>query len=670
MSKLDELCVNAIRFLAVDAIQKANSGHPGAPLGMAPMAYVLWDRFLKHNPVDPKWPDRDRFILSAGHASSMLYALLHLTGYDLSLDEVKQFRQWGSKTPGHPEYGLVPGVESTTGPLGQGFSNGVGMAIAQSILAEHYNRPGYEIFDHYIYAIVSDGDLEEGITAEAASMAGTFKLGRLVYLYDDNDISIEGSTDITFKEDVGKRFQSYGWQLLGPIDGNDLDAIENAIQEARSETDRPSLIICRTTIGYGSPNKAGTAGVHGEPLGEEEVRLTKGNLEWPSSEPFFVPHESLDHMREATQRGMSQQEEWENKLQAYSKEYTQEAERLAGELTGDLPKGWDQALAELFSGQGKPIATRAASGQVINAIAHNLHALVGGSADLSPSTKTIMKDRGDYGEGNHAGHNMHFGIREHAMGAIVNGMALHGGVIPYASTFLVFYDYMRAPVRLAAFMGLRVIFVFTHDSIAVGEDGPTHQPIEHLIGLRSVPHLVTLRPADATETAEAWRVALERKDGPTAMALSRQSLPIFDRKVLAPASGLRRGGYVLWEASASPDVIIIGTGSEVHIALEAGQLLQEKGVSARIVSLPSWELFEAQSEEYRRKVLPPEIKARISIEAGMPLGWDRYVGPDGVIIGISRFGASAPQKVVYEQFGFTAQRVMDEAQNLVKSKKA
>jgi len=670
MSKLDELCVNAIRFLAVDAIQKANSGHPGAPLGMAPMAYVLWDRFLKHNPVDPKWPDRDRFILSAGHASSMLYALLHLTGYDLSLDEVKQFRQWGSKTPGHPEYGLVPGVESTTGPLGQGFSNGVGMAIAQSILAEHYNRPGYEIFDHYIYAIVSDGDLEEGITAEAASMAGTFKLGRLVYLYDDNDISIEGSTDLTFTEDVGKRFQSYGWQLLGPIDGNDLDAIENAIQEARSETDRPSLIICRTTIGYGSPNKAGTAGVHGEPLGEEEVRLTKGNLEWPSSEPFFVPHESLDHMREATQRGMSQQEEWENKLQAYSKEYTQEAERLAGELTGDLPKGWDQALAELFSGQGKPIATRAASGQVINAIAHNLHALVGGSADLSPSTKTIMKDRGDYGEGNHAGHNMHFGIREHAMGAIVNGMALHGGVIPYASTFLVFYDYMRAPVRLAAFMGLRVIFVFTHDSIAVGEDGPTHQPIEHLIGLRSVPHLVTLRPADATETAEAWRVALERKDGPTAMALSRQSLPIFDRKVLAPASGLRRGGYVLWEASASPDVIIIGTGSEVHIALEAGQLLQEKGVSARIVSLPSWELFEAQSEEYRRKVLPPEIKARISIEAGMPLGWDRYVGPDGVIIGISRFGASAPQKVVYEQFGFTAQRVMDEAQNLVKSKKA
>ena len=670
MSKLDDLCINSIRFLAVDAVQKANSGHPGAPLGMAPMTYVLWDRFLKHNPADPKWPDRDRFILSAGHASSMLYALLYLTGYDISLDEIKQFRQWGSKTPGHPEYGLAPGVEATTGPLGQGFANGVGMAIAQSILGEHYNRPGYEIFDHYIYAIVSDGDLEEGITAEAASMAGTFKLGRLVYLYDDNDISIEGHTDITFKENVGKRFQAYGWQVLGPVDGNDLDAIENAIQEARSETDRPSLIICKTTIGYGSPNKAGTAGVHGEPLGEEEVRLTKRNLEWPSNEPFFIPHEALEHMREATQRGKSQQEEWENKLQAYSKEYTQEAERLASELKGDLPNGWDQALDELFIGQEKPIATRVASGQVLNAITPNLHALVGGSADLSPSTKTIMKDRGDYGEGNHAGHNMHFGIREHAMGAIVNGMALHGGVIPYASTFLVFYDYMRAPVRLAAFMGLRVIFVFTHDSIAVGEDGPTHQPIEHIIGLRSVPDLVTLRPADATETAEAWRVALERKSGPTAMALSRQSLPILDRKVFAPASGLRRGGYVLWEASTSPDVIIIGTGSEVHIALEAGQLLQEKGVSARIVSLPSWELFEAQSEEYRREVLPPEIKARISIEAGMPLGWDRYVGPEGVVIGISRFGASAPQKVVYEQFGFTAQRVMDEAQNLVKSKKA
>ncbi len=670
MSKLDELCINSIRFLAVDAIQKANSGHPGAPLGMAPMAYVLWDRFLKHNPLDPKWPDRDRFILSAGHASSMLYALLHLTGYDISLDDVKQFRQWGSKTPGHPEYGLVPGVEATTGPLGQGFANGVGMAIAQSILAEHYNRTGYEIFDHYIYAIVSDGDMEEGITAEAASMAGTFKLGRLVYLYDDNDISIEGNTDITFREDVGKRFQAYGWQVLGPVDGNDLDAIENAIQEARAEIDRPSLIICKTTIGYGSPNKAGTAGVHGEPLGEEEVRLTKGNMEWPSSEPFFIPNEALERMREAQQRGKRQQEEWENKLQAYGNKYTQEAEKLAGELKGDLPKGWDQSLGDMFVGQGKPIATRAASGQVLNAIAPNLHALVGGSADLSPSTKTVMKDRGEFGEDNHAGHNMHFGIREHAMGAIANGMALHGGVIPYASTFLAFYDYMRAPVRLAAFMGLRVIFVFTHDSIAVGEDGPTHQPVEHIVGLRSIPGLVTIRPADATETAEAWRFALERKDGPTAMALSRQSLPIFDRKTLASASGLRRGGYVLWEASTSPDVIIIGTGSEVHIALEAGQLLQEKGVKARVVSLPSWELFEAQSEEYRREVLPSHITARISIEAGVPLGWDRYVGPEGVIIGISRFGASAPQKVVYEQFGFTAQRVMDEAQNLVQSKKA
>lgn len=664
MSKLDELCINSIRFLAVDAIQKANSGHPGAPLGMAPMAYVLWDRFLKHNPKDPQWPDRDRFILSAGHASAMLYALLHLTGYDISLDEVKQFRQWGSKTPGHPEYGIAPGVEATTGPLGQGFANGVGMAIAQSVLAEHYNRPGYELFDHYIYAIISDGDLEEGITAEAASMAGTFKLGRLVYLYDDNDISIEGNTDITFKEDVGKRFRSYGWQVLGPVDGNDIDAIENAIKKARSEIDQPSIIICKTTIGFGSPNKAGTAGVHGEPLGEEEVRLTKGNLEWPSSEPFFVPDEALQNLREAQKRGKSQQEEWESKLEEYGKEHPQEAERLAIELKGDLPSGWDQSLDDMFAGQEKPVATRVAAGQVLNSLSSNLHALIGGSADLSPSTKTIMKDRGDFGEDNHAGHNMHFGIREHAMGAIANGMALHGGVIPYAATFLVFYDYMRAPVRLAAFMGLRVVFVFTHDSVGVGEDGPTHQPIEHLIGLRSVPNLVTIRPGDATEAAEAWRIALERNNGPTAMALSRQNLPIFDRQKLAHANGVRRGGYVLWEASASPDVIIIGTGSEVHIALEAGKMLQEKGIGARVVSMPSWELFEAQSEEYRREVLPANITRRISIEAGSQLGWDRYVGSEGVIIGMDRFGASAPQKVVYEKFGFTTQHIVDEAQKL------
>jgi transketolase len=666
MPKIDELCINTIRCLSIDIVQKANSGHPGAPMGMAPMAYVLWDRFLKHNPADPKWPDRDRFILSAGHASSMLYSLLHLTGYDLPLDELKQFRQWGSKTPGHPEYGLAPGVEATTGPLGQGFANGVGMAIAQSMLAQHYNRPGHEIFDHFIYSIVSDGDLEEGITAEAASLAGTLQLGRIVYLYDDNDISIEGHTDIAFKEDVGKRFEAYGWQVIGPLDGNDTEAIDGAIRKARAVTDQPSLIICRTVIGFGSPNKAGTAGAHGEPLGEDEIRLTKQNLGWPGEEPFTIPPEASGHFREAQERGKQKQADWDNKLQSYRKEYPQEAEQLEGELRGDLPQGWDTGLEGLFSNQEKPIATRAASGQVLNTIAPYLHSLMGGSADLSPSTKTIMKDRGDYSAEDYNGHNMHFGIREHAMGAIANGMALHGGVIPYAATFLVFYDYMRAPVRLAALMKLRVVFVFTHDSVGVGEDGPTHQPIEQLIGLRSVPNLITFRPADATETVEAWRVALEREDGPTALALSRQGLPVIDRTKLAPASGVHRGGYVLWEASTSPDVIIIATGSEVDIALKAGEVLQGEGIAARVVSMPSWELFDAQPQDYRDQVLPPNIRARVSIEAGTTLGWERYVGIDGIAIGVTHFGASAPSKVVYEKLGLTPQRVVEEVQKLVR----
>ena len=662
--ELDELCINTIRFLAVDAIEKAKSGHPGAPMGAAPIAYVLWHRFLKHNPNDTKWPDRDRFVLSAGHASMLLYALLHLTGYDLSLDDIKQFRQWGSKTPGHPEYGVVPGAETTTGPLGQGFANGVGMAIAEQWLAARFNRPGHEIIDHYTYAIVSDGDLEEGVASEAASLAGTLRLGKLIYLYDDNGISIEGDTRITFTENVAQRFQAYGWQVIGPIDGMDLSALDSSIRAARDHTDRPSLIICRTTIGYGSPNKANTGAVHGEPLGEEEARLTKENLGWPYPEPFTVPPEALAHLRQAREKGAKQQREWETRLAAYRNAFPDQARQLEEDLAGNLPAGWDQALTGLFPAQDKPIATRAASGLVMNAIAAKLPSLIGGSADLAPSTKTILKDCGNYGVKDYSGRNLHFGVREHAMGSIANGMALHGGIIPYTGTFLVFYDYMRPPVRLAALMGVRVIYVFTHDSVGLGEDGPTHQPIEQLMGLRGVPNLVTIRPADATETAEAWKAALERRDGPTALVLSRQNLPILDRTELAPASGVKRGAYILWEASPTPDAILIGTGSEVHIALEAGKILEQSGIKARVISMPSWELFDAQPLDYRNQLLPPAVGKRVAIEAGTPLGWERYVGLDGITIGVPRFGASAPSAVVYEKLGLTAQRVVDEVARL------
>ncbi len=668
-STFEELCINTIRFLAVDMVQKANSGHPGTPMGATPMAYVLWGRFLKHNPNDSKWPDRDRFILSAGHASAMLYALLHLTGYDLSLKELKQFRQWGSKTPGHPEYGLAPGVEATTGPLGQGFANGVGMAIAERWLAEHYNRPEYEIINHYTYAIVSDGDLQEGVASEAASLAGTLRLGKIIYLYDDNNITIEGDTNITFTENVAQRFQAYGWHVIGPIDGMEADRVDWAIRMAQAETGRPSLIICRTVIGYGSPNKAGTASAHGEPLGEEEVRLTKERLDWSYEEPFTIPQDVLAHFRQAKERGRRQQQEWEDKLESYRKAYPDEARQLEEDLRGDLPEGWDEGLDELFKPGDKPLATREASGRVMNAIVQKVHAFIGGSADLAPSTKTILKDYGHYGFEEYCGHNMHFGVREHAMGSIASGMSLHGGTIPYTGTFLIFYDYMRPPVRLAALMGLRVIYIFTHDSVGLGEDGPTHQPIEQLMGLREVPKLVTIRPADATETVEAWKVAMENRHSPTALILSRQNLPVLDRTVLAPASGTKQGGYILRKTSTTPDVILIGTGSEVHIVLEAGKLLQERGIAANVVSLPSWELFDAQPIEYRNDVLPPEIRARISIEAGTPLGWEKYVGLDGIAIGLNRFGVSAPSKVIYEKLGLTAQRVRDEALQLLQGRK-
>ena len=658
---LDELCINTMRLLAADAVQKANSGHPGTPMGAAPMAYVLWDRFLKHNPGDPSWPNRDRFVLSPGHASLMLYTLLHLTGYDLSLEDLKQFRQWESKTPGHPEYGLTPGVEITTGPLGQGFAHGVGMAIAERWLAHNYNRPGHEVIDHRIYGIVSDGDLQEGIASEAASLAGTLRLGKLIYLYDDNDVSIEGNTDIAFAENVAQRFQAYGWHVIGPIDGMDPACVDAAIKQAIGDASRPTLIICRTIIGYGSPNKAGTASAHGEPLGEEEVRLVRERLRWPYSEPFTVPPEALAHFREAQGRGKRRQAQWQERFEAYRRAHSEDSAALEQALRGDLPEGWDRDLDGLFSPDDKPVATREASGRVMNAIADRVQTFTGGSADLAPSTKTLLKDHGHYGFEDYCGNNMHFGVREHAMGAIANGMALHGGTVPYTATFLIFSDYMRPSIRLGALMRQRVVYIFTHDSIGLGEDGPTHQPIEQLMALRAIPDLVVLRPADATETAEAWRVALERRNGPTTLVLSRQNLPMLDRRTLGPASGVQKGGYILWEASSKPEVILMGTGSEVHIAMEAGRQLHEQGTAARVVSLPSWELFEAQPQEYRDSVLPPQNRARVSIEAGSPMGWEHYVGLDGAAIGIARFGASAPATVLYEKFGVTSQRMVEEA---------
>ena len=661
---LDDLCINAVRMLSVDMVQEAASGHPGAPMGAAAMTYVLWDRFLKHNPGDPTWPDRDRFILSPGHASAMLYAFLHLTGYELPLDELKRFRQWGSLTPGHPEYRLTPGVEMTTGPLGQGFAHGVGMAVAERWLAKHFNRPGHEIVDHRTYGIVSDGDLQEGVAAEAASLAGTLRLGKLIFLYDDNDISIEGSTDISFAENVPERFRAYGWHVVGPVDGMDPRAVDAALREAQDESGRPSLVVCQTVIGYGSPGKAGTAAAHGEPLGVEEVRLTRERLGWPNAESFVVPSEAVDHFREARERGQGAQEEWQARLAAYLAAYPEEARKLDEALSGALPDGWDRDLDGIFSAADKPIATREASGRVMNAIVQRVHSFIGGSADLAPSTKTLLADRGNYGFNEYGGHNMHFGVREHAMGAIANGMALHGGAIPYTATFMIFSDYMRPPMRLAALMGLRVVYVFTHDSIGVGEDGPTHQPIEQLLALRAVPNLTVLRPADATETVEAWKAALRRTDGPTALVLSRQNLTVLDRASLAPASETQRGGYVLWEADGPAKVILIGTGSEVHVALEAGRLLEEAGVPSRVVSMPSWEMFEAQPEEYRHAVLPPSLRARVSVEAAATLGWERYVGLDGVAVGLPHFGASAPAGVLYKEFGITAERVAEEARRL------
>lgn len=657
---LDWLAINTIRTLSIDAVQAANSGHPGMPLGAAPMAYVLWTRFLRFDPGDPAWPDRDRFVLSAGHGSMLLYSLLHLTGFDLSLDELRRFRQWGSKTPGHPERHLTPGVEVSTGPLGQGFGNGVGMAIAEAFLAATYNRPGHTLFDHYTYAIVSDGDLMEGVTAEAASLAGHLKLGKLIYLYDDNHISLDGPTSLAFTEDVLLRFAAYGWHTARVADGNDLDAIESAIREAQAVTDRPSLIAVRTTIGYGSP-MAGTNKVHGSPLGADGVRATKQALGWDPDATFFVPDEVRTLMRVARERGAALRSDWQARFEAYATAYPAEARELRLALAGKLPDGWEARLPT-FSPAGGDLATREASGKTIQALYDAIPWMIGGSADLSESTKTPYTTTESFQADRRAGRVIWFGVREHAMGAILNGMAAHGGVKPYGGTFLVFSDYMRGAIRLAALSHHPVVYVFTHDSIGLGEDGPTHQPVEHLAALRAIPNLWVIRPADANETVVAWQIALERADGPTALVLSRQKLPVFDRSALAPANGVRRGAYVLRDAAdGMPQVILMASGSEVALALAAQAALAERGVAARVVSFPSWELFALQPQEYRDSVLPPKVRARLAIEAGVSQGWERWVGDQGDCISVETFGASAPYQVVFREYGFTVENVVERA---------
>ena len=663
--KLDDLCVNTIRMLSVDCVERANSGHPGMPMGAASMAYVLWSKFLKHNPANTKWSDRDRFVLSAGHGSMLLYSLLHLTGYDLPLEELKNFRQWGSLTPGHPESHIFSGVETTTGPLGQGFANGVGMAIAERFLAARFNRPGYEVVNHYTYGIVSDGDLMEGVSHEAASLAAHLKLGKLIYLYDDNHITIDGGTNLTFTENRTARFEAYGWHVQQVNDGNDLVSIERAIQAAKDEADLPSLIAVRTNIGYGSPNKQDTASAHGEPLGPEEIKLTKENLGWPLEPECYIPEEALDHFRQARVRGQQWEEAWNDKFQSYGKEHPEAAREWDQWMKGDLPDDWEKDIPT-FPPDPKGMATRVASGTVLTALAPELPNLIGGSADLAPSNKTFIKGEEVFQSESYQGRNFHFGVREHGMGSIMNGMALHGGLIPYGGTFLIFSDYMRPPIRLAAMMGLKVIYVFTHDSIGLGEDGPTHQPIEQLAALRAIPNMMVIRPGDANETAEAWRYTIKHKEGPVALALSRQGIPTLDRNKYSSAEGLHRGAYILKsEGNGKPDVILISSGTEIALAVDAAEVLEGRNLSVRVVSMPSWRLFDMQPEAYRHQVLPPEIWARVAIEAGAPQGWHQYVGERGKIIGMNRFGASAPSKILYEKFGFSVEKVVEETIGLL-----
>lgn len=678
---LDELSINTIRFLSVDAVQRANSGHPGLPMGAAAFAYVLWTRFLKHNPRNSRWFDRDRFILSAGHGSMLLYSLLYLTGYDVSLDQIKQFRQWGSLTPGHPESELTPGVEVTTGPLGQGFGNGVGMAAAEAFFAARYNRPGYKIVDHYTYGLVSDGDLMEGVSSEAASLAGHWKLGKLIYLYDNNHVTLSAATDLTFTEDVRKRFRAYGWHTQSVEDGNDLAAIGRAIKIAQRHRDEPSLILINTHIGYGSPNRQDSYKAHGEPLGLEEVKKTKEGLGWPLKPEFYVPEAALAHFRDALEKGRQAEAQWDARFAAYSEVYPEVAQELHQAMLDELPEGWDAEIP-VFSPDPKGIATRVASGKVMNAIAPKLPTFLGGSADLDPSTHTALKGEGDFsspvqeiqdlqgsvgGGWTYSGNNLHFGVREHAMGAILNGIAAHGGMIPFGATFLIFSDYMRPPMRLAALAGLHVIYVFTHDSIGLGQDGPTHQPVEQLLGLRAIPNMLVIRPADANETAAAWRIAVEHTGGPVALALTRQNVPIFDpKKYPQILLGVRSGGYVLEHARENRhlDITLIATGSEVHLALQAREKLEDRGVGVRVVSLPCWNLFDQQPEEYKEAVLPPEVPM-LAMEAGTSLGWRPYVGPGIATVGVDRFGASAPGEALMRAYGLTVEHVVQQALSMV-----
>ena len=698
---LEQLCVNTLRFLSVDAVQQADSGHPGLPLGAAPMAHVLWTRLLKHNPANPHWFDRDRFVLSAGHGSALLYSLLHLAGYALPLEQLQRFRQWGSITPGHPERGLTPGVEVTTGPLGQGFGNGVGMAMAEANLAARYNRDGFGIIDHFTYGIVSDGDLMEGIASEAASLAGHLQLGKLIYLYDDNSITLSAGTDMCFTEERGRRFEAYGWHTQTVTDGNDLAAIEQALHAARADTRRPSLILVRTHLGYGSPNKQDTFEAHGSPLGVEELRLTKRNLGWPELPAFHVPEAARAHFLQGAQRGAQDEAQWRGQFAVYEKQFPELALELqqlmddehdghdghdgqkgqgGQEGAGALPASWDAGIPQ-FPADAKGMATRIASGKVMNAIAAHLPALLGGSADLDPSTYTALTGLGDFQAGgtdardrqgsigggwSYSGRNLHFGVREHAMAAIMNGMAAHGGALPFGDTFLTFSDYTRPAIRLAALMGLHVIYVFTHDSIALGEDGPTHQPVEHLASLRAVPGLLVIRPADANETAAAWRVAVETRGRPVALVLTRQNVPTLDRNQFAAAAGLQRGAYILAEApNGKPELILIASGSEVALIVAAQQQLLAKNIQARIVAMPCWELFDEQPQQYRDLVLPPALGVRLAVEAGVAQGWHRYVGERGGVLAVDRFGASAAGDVVLREYGFTSDNVCARAMALL-----
>lgn len=665
--ELDDLCINTIRMLSADAVEKAKSGHPGLPMGAAAFAYTLWMKHLRYNPTNPDWPNRDRFVLSAGHGSMLQYSLLHLTGYDLPLEELKRFRQWDSLTPGHPENGLTPGVETTTGPLGQGFANGVGIAMAERFLADRYNRPGHEIINYHTYAIVSDGDLMEGVSAEAASFAGGLRLDKLIYLYDSNRISIEGSTDLAFCDDTAKRFEAYGWQVLVVDDGNDTAAVDKAIAEAKKDGERPSLVILRTHIGFGSPGKHDSASAHGAPLGEEELAKTKENLGWPAEPAFYIPPEALDHMRGQVSRGATLEAGWNKQFTAYKKAFPELAKELELRLQGQLPSDWDSELPS-FKPEDGPLATREASGMTMNAIAAQLPLFVGGSADLGPSNNTALKEFGDVtpDKWEAGARNLHFGVREHAMGGILNGLALSKVIRPFGGTFLVFSDYMRAAVRLASIMKLPVVYVYTHDSIGQGEDGMTHQPVEHLASLRAMPGLTVIRPSDATEAVEAWRQAILSTDHPTALVLTRQKLPIIDRSKYASANNLSRGAYVIKDCSGEPDILLIATGSEVPLALDAADILDKAGTRTRVISMPSTELFEQQSQKYRDSILPPEVKNRLVVEAASSFGWQKYAGPEGDMIGMDGFGASAPGAVMMEKFGFTPENVAERAKQLLK----